>query len=442
MKKLIVSIIGLAISAVLHATIHYVAKNGNDNNTGTGVLPWITIQKAANNALPGDTIYVRDGTYYEKVRITRSGSAGNYIVFSAYPGDSVTIDSNGKVGQWDGAVHVNSANFIKIIGFIIINSDWNGIMISNYPDKSRPQNIIIQNCIVHDIQRSGLFTNYADYVTYDGNTVYNTQLAGRSGGGQQNENINIINTTHFEIKNNRIYGTANYESIDVKMACCEGSIHHNDVTPNMSCGIYIDSQGYPISNIDIYDNIVRPNRGHGIRGIALAVEVAGSLEHCKVYNNIIYGTGAAGIVPGASYSAGKINDLVVVNNTIFNCGWGTSWGGGIRVEYKAASNIILRNNIIFSNGGNGGDLMINGNTTLDHNLIGTDPGFVNSDSGDFHLLQSSSAIDSGSGTSFVPGKDYEGGSRPYGGGYDIGAFEYRAPLSTKYETQQDRVYQY
>jgi hypothetical protein len=106
-------------------------------------------------------------------------------------------------------------------------------------------------------------------------------------------------------------------------------------------------------------------------------------------------------------------------------------GGGIRVEYKAASNIILRNNIIFSNGGNGGDLMINGNTTLDHNLIGTDPGFVNSASGDFHLLQSSSAIDSGSGASFVPGKDYEGGSRPNGGGYDIGAFEYRAPLSTK-----------
>lgn len=410
----------------------YVAKNGNDNNPGTLALPWLTIQKGANSAEAGDTVYVRDGIYSEKVKITRSGSEGNYITFSAYPGESVTIDASGKVGQWDGAVHVNGANYIKIIGFTVINSDWNGIMVSNYFNKPRPQNIIIRNCTVHDIQRCGLFTEYADYVIYDGNLVYNTQLAGGSGG-QQNENINIINTTNFEIKNNRIYGTANYESIDVKMACSNGSIHHNDVTPNMSCGIYIDSQGYPISNIDIYNNIVRPNQGYGIRGIALAVEVSGSLEHCKVYNNIIYGTGAAGIVPGASYSAGKINDLIVVNNTVFNCGWGTSWGGGIRIEYGSATNIMLRNNISYNNGGDGGNLMTNANTTLDHNLIGIDPNFVNSASGDFHLQENSPAIDSGSASSFVPVNDYQGNSRPLGKGYDIGALEYVTPSSVKKE---------
>ncbi len=409
----------------------YVTKNGNDNNPGTLALPWLTIQKAADKASAGDTVYVRGGIYSEKIKITRSGNEGNFITFSGFPGESVTIDAGGKVGKWDGAVHVNGANFIKITGFTVINSGWNGIMVSNYSGKPRPQHIIIRNCIVHDIQRSGLFTNNADYITYDGNTVYNTQIAGSTGGGQQNENINIINTTNFEIKNNRIYGTANYESIDVKMACSNGSIHHNDVTPNMSCGIYIDSQGYPISNIDIYDNIIRPNIGYGIRGIALAVEVSGSLQHCKVYNNIIYGTGAAGIVPGASYSAGKIDDLVVVNNTVFNCGWGTSWGGGIRVEYKSATNIILRNNIIYSNGGNGGDLMTNGGTTLDHNLTGTNPGFVNSGSGDFHLLEWSPAIDSGSLVPFVPGQDFEGNSRPKGGGYDLGAFEYVTPSSVK-----------
>ncbi len=409
----------------------YVTKNGNDNNPGTLDLPWLTIQKAADNVSAGDTVYVREGIYAEKVKITRSGNEGNYITFSAFPGESVIIDASGKVGQWDGAVHVNGANYIKITGFTVINSDWNGIMISNYSDKTRPQNVIVMNCIVHDIQRSGLFTNYADYITYDGNTVYNTQIAGKSGGGQQNENINIINTTNFEIKNNRIYGTANYESIDVKMACSNGSIHHNDVTPNMSCGIYIDSQGYPISNIEIYDNIIRPNNGYGIRGIALAVEVSGSLQHCKVYNNIIYGIGAAGIVPGASYSAGKIDDLVVVNNTVFNCGWGTSWGGGIRIEYKGATNIILRNNIIYSNGGNGGDLMTNENTTIDHNLIGIDPAFINSGSGDFRLKEGSPAINTGSMVSFVPDRDYEGNSRPQGGGYDIGAFEYNFGKTVK-----------
>jgi len=40
-----------------------------------------TLQEAADVANPGDIFYVRNGSYNQKVNITRSGSAGNYISF-------------------------------------------------------------------------------------------------------------------------------------------------------------------------------------------------------------------------------------------------------------------------------------------------------------------------------------------------------------------------
>lgn len=45
------------------ASLFYVAVNGNDANPGTLSRPWRTIQKAANAATPGSTVYVRNGIY-------------------------------------------------------------------------------------------------------------------------------------------------------------------------------------------------------------------------------------------------------------------------------------------------------------------------------------------------------------------------------------------
>jgi hypothetical protein len=53
----------------------YVATNGNDTNTGRTIeRPLRTIQRAANIAQPGDTIYIRAGTYPIQVAFTRSGT--------------------------------------------------------------------------------------------------------------------------------------------------------------------------------------------------------------------------------------------------------------------------------------------------------------------------------------------------------------------------------
>ena len=54
-------------SMSVSATVYYVATDGNDGNPGTEALPWQTIQKAAKTMVAGDTVYIRSGTYNERV---------------------------------------------------------------------------------------------------------------------------------------------------------------------------------------------------------------------------------------------------------------------------------------------------------------------------------------------------------------------------------------
>ncbi len=57
----------------------------SDVASGTALgSPWCTIQKAANTAVAGDTVYVRGGTYREVVTPANSGTAGNVITYTKY----------------------------------------------------------------------------------------------------------------------------------------------------------------------------------------------------------------------------------------------------------------------------------------------------------------------------------------------------------------------
>jgi hypothetical protein len=82
----------------IHSPLHpseYFVDNGHpsasDANPGTESLPWLTIQKGANTADPGDTIFVKTGTYDERVMVTRDGTPAAKITFKALPRRSVQV---------------------------------------------------------------------------------------------------------------------------------------------------------------------------------------------------------------------------------------------------------------------------------------------------------------------------------------------------------------
>jgi len=122
----------MAMSA--SAATYYVAKSGKDINLGTSASPWLTIGKAANTLVAGDTVYVMSGTYLEQVIPANSGSAsGGYITFAAYPGQTVTVDGSRGLpsGQWGGIFNLLNRSYIQIIGFTIANVDGFGVLVQS-----------------------------------------------------------------------------------------------------------------------------------------------------------------------------------------------------------------------------------------------------------------------------------------------------------------------
>ncbi|MDO8725278.1 MAG: right-handed parallel beta-helix repeat-containing protein [Candidatus Methanoperedens sp.] len=416
--------------------IYYVSIYGNDNNPGTEEQPWQTITKAANVVHGGDTVYVKEGTYNEKILINNSGSPGNYINFAAYPGDTVIIDGKGiSVGMWDGLVQIYGSSYVTFSGFTIINSKFIGIMVSqDYETNIIPSNILIERNHISNIASSAILIEDGKDIIIDRNEISEAQTM--EGLSQQTgETISLVNVDGFEIKNNVIYRN-NFESINIKNGSINGQIHHNDISQHESAGIYIDAWSGKSSNIKIFSNKVHDGRLSG-RGIALAVENGGSLKNINVYNNLIYRNAATGI-DISWYSKGIVDNISIIGNTVYNNGLADSWGGGISADYGLSTNVIIRNNIVSKNNHYSIQVKIPG-IIIDHNLIEdfmgrknetkgknyveADPEFVDPSNADFHLRSTSPAIDKG-WTDIVLIKDFEGNIRPINGSYDIGAFEH------------------
>jgi hypothetical protein len=65
---------------------------GDDAQAGSEAKPWKTVRHGTRRLKPGETLYLRGGVYYEKVHLTRSGTADARIVIASYPGELAVID--------------------------------------------------------------------------------------------------------------------------------------------------------------------------------------------------------------------------------------------------------------------------------------------------------------------------------------------------------------
>jgi hypothetical protein len=99
---------------------YFVAPDGDDEAAGSEDQTWATFQYAADTAQPGDCICFRGGVYpAEEVRLTRSGNAEAFITFIAYPGESVTLDGGGSVGEL--LILTQGTSYVRISGFALRN---------------------------------------------------------------------------------------------------------------------------------------------------------------------------------------------------------------------------------------------------------------------------------------------------------------------------------
>lgn len=77
--------------------------NGSDENDGTLGAPWRTLAHAMEHLRPGDTLYLREGVFFENLYCAIAGTKDNPITIRAYPGERAILDGSLPEFQTDPA---------------------------------------------------------------------------------------------------------------------------------------------------------------------------------------------------------------------------------------------------------------------------------------------------------------------------------------------------
>jgi hypothetical protein len=431
---------------------YYVSTTGQDTNPGTIKQPWLTIQKAANTLVAGDTVYIREGTYFPSAPIIpqHSGSAaGGYITYNAFPGENAIIDGS------------NITNSSALSGIFSIEKP------------SGRSYIIVENLHFQNGKKTGISASAADHIIISHNTIDNTVSSGiiftrpvtspqlyshdfiiesntiqHACTGNDQENLTISSgSQYFEVRYNQIsHNGGNKQGIDIKGGSHHGSVHDNYIHDFNNVSLYIDAYDGDEHDIDIYNNRIDCN-AQGF-GIAMSAEQPKGLLHdINVYNNIVTDcTRGSGIqvtnwTTSPGNPTGQKYNILIANNTLVNNNSTNEKNyGGIIVQDLASVTgpIIIENNITSNNGGAGqiaignsalsytdsrNNLIFGNNSSACMNCIYADPRFINPGADDFHLQPSSPAIDAGLTIANIS-TDYDNIPRPQGNAFDIGAYEY------------------
>ena len=141
-------------AGVAPATQYFVAPEGADTSPGSRVRPFATVQKAADVMAPGDTCWVRGGTYRETVALKRSGQEGKPLRFAAYPGEVVTLSGTEPLEcKWQahqGSIYKTRVDrdFVQLFvdGEMMVEARWPNMRMEELWDRSKWARTVEGSC--------------------------------------------------------------------------------------------------------------------------------------------------------------------------------------------------------------------------------------------------------------------------------------------------------
>ncbi|HWC72865.1 MAG TPA: hypothetical protein VG454_02935 [Gemmatimonadales bacterium] len=307
----------------------YVTMNGTSSGDGTNARPW-NLQTALDGGngkvQPGDTIWLRVGTYSGQFSSALSGVAGNAIVVSGYPGERAKID-----GGTGGANRIEtltvSGSYAIYRDFEVMQSSTARMGESGTGTALRPTGIYILPS-GHDLKFVNLIIHDTGHGFYTENTAHNIEIYGCIifNGGVENARTGGRSDGH---------------------------------------GIYIknDGIGWKIAR----DNIIFDQFGFGIHAYAQGNQ---ALKNLVLDGNAVFNSGTPSDYDNANLQLGGTvvadNDSVTNNSLFFSAGVGY-WNMRIGYQTLANGTALVSNNTIVGGSetfdlGYWSDLTVQGNT--------------------------------------------------------------------------------
>lgn len=299
---------------------YYVTTGGNSSGDGSTSRPWsLAYALGQPSALrPGDTIWVRGGTYNGAFVLKIDGSSSAPVTVRAYPGERVTIqNSTAPIIDIEGASYVNL---------------WSLELTSSYSTRS----------------------------TSRSESTYGFRV----NQGTESHHVNLINMVIHDVQ---AQGIGWWQAL--KDSEIYGSLWYFNGTTQLDHGVYVHNVS---GNKYLTDNMIFDNSSHGLHGYAETAEKG--LNNINVIGNTFFNNGSVGYTTTKStYGIHKRNILlgglisaqnpVISNNYAY---YPSSNGENLNLGYEAgSSNAKITNNYLagglFKLGGSNTSLSISGN---------------------------------------------------------------------------------
>lgn len=453
-----ISLVALLLVLVFPHTVvaanYYIdATGGNDSNSGTSTdQAWQTITKVnSQNFSSGDNIYFKRGETFSDARWDFPSSIANNLTFDAYGSGAkpiITSTFGTRIDAGTGhnirnlelratgsgpTIHIRVSSVTLAYVDAVGNATQNNgaIMIgSNAADVS---DITISHCTATGSNYYGLHTYDTTYAIRNVVVEYGTFYNNGTGELLGFHGIYFgTGTKNATARYNELYGNSGSgikSNSSMSSADDRNYIYGNYSHDNKNYGIYL---GGANDWVDVYNNIFVNNTTGSNAGYSAYMHYGAVVN---MYNNTLVNGGAAGIHWNDVGAVGSVfrNNIVIQDSEVVGAaknplsiiGDGTAISSNNTFDY----NLYYYNGAAIAKTGQPSTLSLAqwqasaGNP--DQHSISTDSIFV-ANYTNLRLKRTSPAINAGTNTSLVT--DYSGNSRPQGGSYDLGAYEY-VPLT-------------